>query len=149
MPRGGRLGRSGVSLRPFRQEPAAACQCAGRIRRARIHFVSLYEGVDTSTPNGRLVLGIFASIAEFERELIGGRVRRGSPRHVRGGKGLEGPPSLWTPSGLPRCALRRLVACDWRTDGTLPRDSSEAFELGKQTCSKTRGGEAANSLNRR
>jgi DNA invertase Pin-like site-specific DNA recombinase len=42
-----------------------------------IHFVSLHEGVDTSTPNGRLVFGIFASIAEFERELIRGRVRSG------------------------------------------------------------------------
>jgi len=28
-----------------------------------IEFVSLHEGVDTSTPNGRLVFGIFASIA--------------------------------------------------------------------------------------
>ena len=28
-----------------------------------IQFVSLHEGVDTSTPNGRLVFGIFASIA--------------------------------------------------------------------------------------
>jgi DNA invertase Pin-like site-specific DNA recombinase len=33
--------------------------------------------VDTSTPNGRLVFGIFASIAEFERELIRERVRSG------------------------------------------------------------------------
>src|ERR1700742_801637 len=40
-----------------------------------IHFVSLHEGVDTSTPHGRLVFGIFASIAEFERELIRGLVR--------------------------------------------------------------------------
>jgi len=43
----------------------------------RIQFVSLHEGVDTSTPNGRLVFGIFASIAEFERELIRERVRSG------------------------------------------------------------------------
>ena len=42
-----------------------------------IDFVSLHEGVDTSTPNGRLVFGIFASIAEFERELIRERVRSG------------------------------------------------------------------------
>jgi DNA invertase Pin-like site-specific DNA recombinase len=42
-----------------------------------ILFVSLHEGVDTSTPNGRLVFGIFASIAEFERELIRERVRSG------------------------------------------------------------------------
>ena len=32
-----------------------------------IDFISIHEGVDTSTPNGRLVFGIFASIAEFER----------------------------------------------------------------------------------
>jgi DNA invertase Pin-like site-specific DNA recombinase len=42
-----------------------------------IDFVSLHEGVDTSTPNGRLIFGIFASIAEFERELIRDRVRSG------------------------------------------------------------------------
>ncbi len=44
---------------------------------ARRQFVSLHEGVDTFTPNGRLVFGIFASIAEFERELIRDRVRSG------------------------------------------------------------------------
>src|SRR4029077_5300537 len=42
-----------------------------------IDFISLHEGVDTSTPNGRLVFGIFASIAEFERELIRDRVKSG------------------------------------------------------------------------
>src|SRR5271169_6645497 len=42
-----------------------------------IEFISLQEGVDTSTPNGRLVFGIFASIAEFERELIRDRVKSG------------------------------------------------------------------------
>src|SRR6202008_4796747 len=42
-----------------------------------IDFISLHEGVDTSPPNGRLVFGIFASISEFERELIRDRVRSG------------------------------------------------------------------------
>ncbi|MGH9475075.1 MAG: recombinase family protein [Terriglobales bacterium] len=42
-----------------------------------IQFVSLHENVDTTTPGGRLVFGIFASIAEFERELIRERVRSG------------------------------------------------------------------------
>ncbi len=42
-----------------------------------IDFISLHEGVDTITPNGRRVFGIFASIAEFERELIRDRVRSG------------------------------------------------------------------------
>ena len=33
--------------------------------------------IDTSTANGRLVFGIFASLAEFERELIAERTRAG------------------------------------------------------------------------
>ena len=49
----------------------------GEFEALGIHFVSLHEGVDTSTPNGRLIFGIFASIAEFERELIRSRVRSG------------------------------------------------------------------------
>jgi DNA invertase Pin-like site-specific DNA recombinase len=56
-----------------------------------IHFVSLHEGVDTSTPNGRLVFGIFASIAKFERELIRSRVRSGLAAPRAKGKQLGRP----------------------------------------------------------
>ncbi len=50
--------------------------------------MSLHEGVDTSTPNARLVFGIFASIAEFERELIPDRVRSGLAAAKAKGKRL-------------------------------------------------------------
>lgn len=50
-----------------------------------IHFISLHEGVDTSTPSGRLVFGIFASIAEFERSLIAERVKSGQAAAKRRG----------------------------------------------------------------
>ena len=56
-----------------------------------VDFVSLHEGVDTSTANGRLVFGIFASIAEFERELIRDRVKSGLANARAKGKRLGRP----------------------------------------------------------
>jgi DNA invertase Pin-like site-specific DNA recombinase len=56
-----------------------------------IQFASLHEGVDTSTPNGRLIFGIFASIAEFERELIRDRVKSGLRNARAKGKRLGRP----------------------------------------------------------
>ena len=56
-----------------------------------IEFISLHEGVDTSTPNGRLIFGIFASIAEFERELIRDRVKSGIAAARSKGKRLGRP----------------------------------------------------------
>lgn len=36
----------------------------------RAHFKSIKEGIDTSTPTGRMTFGILASVAAFEREII-------------------------------------------------------------------------------
>src|SRR5437764_681967 len=60
-------------------------------RALSIDFVSLHEGVDTSTPNGRLIFGIFASIAEFERELIRERIKSGLDAARAKGKRLGRP----------------------------------------------------------
>jgi len=73
----------------------------------RIQFVSLHEGVDTSTPNGRLVFGIFASIAEFERELIRERVRSGLAVARAQGKRI----------GRPRVAVNAARVAELRAQG--------------------------------
>jgi len=42
-----------------------------------VAFVSLHDNLDLSTPKGRLMFGIIGCRAQFERELIRGRVRSG------------------------------------------------------------------------
>jgi DNA invertase Pin-like site-specific DNA recombinase len=79
-----------------------------------IQFVSLHEGVDTSTPNGRLVFGIFASIAEFERELIRERVRSGLAAARARGKRLGRPRRQ---VDVSRVAALRAEGLSWRDVG--------------------------------
>lgn len=50
-----------------------------------ISFISLHEAVDTSTPSGRLIFGIFGSIAEFERSIIRERTMSGQAAAKRRG----------------------------------------------------------------
>jgi DNA invertase Pin-like site-specific DNA recombinase len=57
-----------------------------------IDFVSATEAVDTSLPSGELVFQIFGAIAQFERALIGERVRAGLGEARRNGKRIGRPP---------------------------------------------------------
>jgi DNA invertase Pin-like site-specific DNA recombinase len=48
--------------------------------------------IDTTTPSGKLIFGIFASLAEFERDLISERTRAGlASARARGRKGGRKP----------------------------------------------------------
>lgn len=42
-----------------------------------VDFISLSENIDTTTPAGKMIFGIFAVLAEFERENIVARVKSG------------------------------------------------------------------------
>ena len=56
-----------------------------------VHFVSLAEGIDATTPAGRLQLHILGAIAEFERARMVERVSAGLARARRQGKRLGRP----------------------------------------------------------
>ncbi|MDE7018313.1 MAG: recombinase family protein [Lachnospiraceae bacterium] len=56
-----------------------------------VAFVSLHETMDTSTPMGRLMIGILSAFAQLERENIRLRTRMGMKERVKSG--------LWTGGG--------------------------------------------------
>jgi DNA invertase Pin-like site-specific DNA recombinase len=88
-----------------------------------IEFVSIHEGVDTSTPNGRLVFGIFATIAEFERELIRERVRSGIAAARAQGKRI----------GRPRKPVDATKVAEMRSQGRSWAEISQEMKLGQGT----------------
>jgi DNA invertase Pin-like site-specific DNA recombinase len=57
----------------------------------RIAFVTLGEGLDTSTPAGRLQLHVLSAIAEFERARVQERVVAGLARARAQGRKLGRP----------------------------------------------------------
>jgi putative DNA-invertase from lambdoid prophage Rac len=94
-----------------------------------VSFVSLGEGIDCTTPAGKLQLHILAALAEFERERIRERVMAGLDRARTQGKRLGRPKSrppveqLQTVLGLPlnvaaaQLGVSRSTLKRWRRAG--------------------------------
>ena len=78
-----------------------------------VAFVTLGEGIDTSTPAGRLVAGVLASIAEFERARMQERIHAGLARARAQGKRLGRPRTVALPPGLPRELTVHGAAKQW------------------------------------
>jgi putative DNA-invertase from lambdoid prophage Rac len=91
-----------------------------------VAFVSLGEGIDCTTPAGKLQLHILAALAEFERERIRERVMAGLQRARMQGKRLGRPKAqlpidrLQKLAGLPahvaaeRLSVSRSTVKRWR-----------------------------------
>lgn len=69
-----------------------------------IAFVSLAEGIDATTPAGKLQMHILAAIAEFERARIAERVRAGLARVKARGQRLGRRPHRISDNDLERVA---------------------------------------------
>lgn len=69
-----------------------------------VNFISLADNIDTSSAQGRLILGIFGSLAEYERELTRERTLAGLQAAKRAGV------KLGRPRGLSHQSKRRAKA---------------------------------------
>lgn len=94
-----------------------------------VAFVSLAEGIDATTPAGKLQMHILGAIAEFERERIRERVLAGLQRARAQGKRLgrpcSRPPAVAVPGGSVRAAaeiwgVSKSTAARWIAAGRTP-----------------------------
>ncbi|KZY50379.1 DNA invertase [Sulfitobacter sp. HI0054] len=76
------------------------------IRERGAGFRSLAEDIDTTTPAGRLVFHVFASIAQFERERISERTREGLASARKRGRIGGRPPALTAAQKAEVCRMR-------------------------------------------
>jgi DNA invertase Pin-like site-specific DNA recombinase len=96
---------------------------------AGVAFISLGASIDTTSPTGRLLLGVLGSFAAFERERIAERVMLGLARAKAQGKRL-GRPRRWP---LPEPAkgltvrqaaemwgVSKSTAARWLNEGRMP-----------------------------
>jgi DNA invertase Pin-like site-specific DNA recombinase len=57
-----------------------------------VDFISYQEHIDTTTPQGEMIFTVMASLAQFERALIGERVKAGMARAKAQGKRISRAP---------------------------------------------------------
>jgi DNA invertase Pin-like site-specific DNA recombinase len=95
----------------------------------KVGLISLNDPIDTTTSQGRLIFGIFASLAEFERELIRERTSAGLvSARARGRNGGR-------PKGMSQDALEKATIAEaLYTNGTIPvKKIAEQLDISKTT----------------
>jgi DNA invertase Pin-like site-specific DNA recombinase len=100
-----------------------------------VGFVSLAEGIDATTPAGKLQMHILGAIAEFERGRIVERVKAGLARAKAQGKRLGRPRTRPLPSDVPAGLTVRQAARLWGVSkSTAARRLSGRHGPVGQTC---------------
>jgi DNA invertase Pin-like site-specific DNA recombinase len=95
----------------------------------QVGLKSLNDPIDTTTPQGRLIFNLFASLAEFEREVIRERTQAGlSAARARGRLGGR-------PKGLPRKAEATAYAAEtlYREGRLSAQDIANKLHISKST----------------
>lgn len=80
-----------------------------------VELISVQDKIDTTTPQGRLMFNLFATFAEFERELISERTRAG----------LERARKLGRTGGRPKGLSKESKQKAWAIMGMLDRKNEK------------------------
>jgi DNA invertase Pin-like site-specific DNA recombinase len=86
----------------FARSTRALVNALGEFRARGVAFISYQENVDMTTPQGELVFGMMANLAQFESALIGERVKAGMARAKAQGKRTSRPP-------IPEATRRKIA----------------------------------------
>jgi DNA invertase Pin-like site-specific DNA recombinase len=95
----------------------------------KVGLISLNDPIDTSTAQGRMIFGIFATLAEFERELIRERTQAGlKSARARGRKGGR-------PKGMSQSAIEKATIAEaLYKNGSIPvKKIAEQLGISKTT----------------
>lgn len=114
-----RLGRTAKGLTALFEE----------MRERKINLVSLRDGLDLSTPAGRLMANVLASVAQYETEVRGERVAAGQEVARRNGKRWGGSqPGRRKASPTQTKMIQRM-----KDEGESITAISQAFGLSRPT----------------
>ncbi|PSR51960.1 resolvase [Adhaeribacter arboris] len=117
-----KLDRLGRSLRDL-------IDLVAEFQKRGVDLVSLQDGINTATPTGRFTFNIFASLAEFEREIIKERTQAGLvAAKARGRAG--GRPAGLTPEAIEKAkSAKVLFESDKR-----PEEIAKILGISRATC---------------
>lgn len=91
-----------------------------------VAFISLQEAIDTGTPAGKMVFTFLGAVAEFERAIIGERVKAGMQAAKRRGKHC----------GRPKTDVDLALARQMRSEGKSLRDVATCVGISHATLSR-------------
>ncbi len=94
-----------------------------------IDFVSLTEGIDTSTPLGEAMFSIIGAMAQLERDLIRERVTAGMRRAKEKGKAL----------GRPKKEIDLAEAIRLKANGLTVREMAQTLGVSEATLYRLNG----------
>lgn len=103
--------------------------------------IVLREGIDLSTPTGKLMTAIFGALAEFERSLTRARIQNGIEKVRATGKSRSG-----RPLGRPRREVDLVRLAELRAQGLSWRDCAVSMKVPRRTLERALAMAAQNPI---